>query len=184
MADYRKLGRPTDQRKALLRNQVSNLLWYGKIETTQEKAKEVRRLAEKLITLAMNTYEDTRKVTKQVKEVKMVKNKETKKLEKTYNVVEKEFVNDGPKKLVARRKIMANTYDLQEPRLEKESRSAYAARTAEINHPLIEKIFNELAPKYAQRADEKGNRGGYTRIIKKGPRPGDTAEMVILALVD
>lgn len=112
MADYRKLGRPTDQRKALLRNQVSNLLWYGKIETTQEKAKEVRRLAEKLITLAMNTYEDTVKVTKQVKEVKMVKNKETKKLEKTYNVVEKEFVNDGPKKLVARRKIMANTYDL------------------------------------------------------------------------
>ncbi len=184
MADYRKLGRPTDQRKALLRNQVSNLLWYGKIETTLEKAKEVRRLAEKLITLAMNTYEDTTKVTKQVKEVKMVKNKETKKLEKTYNVVEKEFVNDGPKKLVARRKIMANTYDLQEIRGEKESRSAYAARTAEINHPLIEKIFNELAPKYAQRADEKGNRGGYTRIIKKGPRPGDTAEMVILALVD
>lgn len=55
----KKLGRPTDQRLAVLRNQASELLWYGKIETTVDRAKSVRSIAEKLITLAINTYEDT-----------------------------------------------------------------------------------------------------------------------------
>lgn len=60
----RKLQRPTDQRIALLRNLATNLLWYGKIETTLEKAKEVSVYAEKLLTLAIKSYEDTVKVTK------------------------------------------------------------------------------------------------------------------------
>ena len=155
-----KLGRTSEQRMAILRNQASCLLWYGKIETTKARAKELRSYVEKIITTAINTYDDTIEGSKVT------------------------VVKDGPKKLAARRKIMSKLYDLQEIKAFNESKSAYKARTKEVAHPLIEKIFNELAPKYAQRADEKGNRGGYTRIIKKGPRPGDTAEMVILALVD
>ena len=61
----RKLGRTADQRKALLRNQVTNLLWYGRIETTEARAKEVRRVAERLITLAVNEYDKTVEVTKE-----------------------------------------------------------------------------------------------------------------------
>lgn len=79
-----KLGRPTDQRLAVLRNQASELLWYGKIETTVDRAKSVRSIAEKLITLAINTYEDTVKVTKTKTNLKGEK-------------VEVEFTNDGPK---------------------------------------------------------------------------------------
>ena len=181
---YRKLGKPTDQRMAMLRNQVSELLWLGRIETTLERAKEVRRLAEKLLTLAINTHEDTVKVTKQVKVEKLVKSKDkdAKKV-KTYEIKPMEFTNDGPRKLAARRKIMANTRDLQELRQPRESRTAYKIRTGDINHPLIEKIFNELAPKYQARAEEKGQGGGYTRIVKLGARPGDRAEMAVLELV-
>ena len=85
----RKLGRPTDQRMAMLRNQVSELLWYGQLETTLDRAKEVRALAEKYITLAIRTYQDDVKVTKTVTDAKG-------------NKVAKEFTNDGPKKLAAR----------------------------------------------------------------------------------
>lgn len=71
----KKLGRPTDQRLAVLRNQASELLWYGKIETTVDRAKSVRSIAEKLITLAINTYEDTVKVTKTKTNLKGEKSK-------------------------------------------------------------------------------------------------------------
>ena len=169
----RKLGKSTDHRMAMLKNQVSSLLWNGRIETTAEKAKEVRRLAEKLVTLAVNTYEDTVKVTKTVKDTS---GKEPKR-------VAKEFVNDGPKKLCARRKIMANINDLQEIKGEKESKAAYKERTRGINHPLVEKLFNEYAPKYAQRKEDKGCGGGYTRIVKVGFRRGDNAEMAIIEMV-
>ena len=165
-----KLGRPTTQRLALIKNQATHLLWYGKIETTQARAKSVQRYAEKLLTLAINSYEDTVNVTKEVKDSKG-------------NIAPQNFVNDGPKKLNARRKLIASLYNLQEQRAPKEKKADFIARTEGIANPLVEKIFNVYAPKYAARAKELGTGGGYTRIIKLGARRGDVAEMVILELV-
>ena len=170
MAKYRNLNRPGDQSRALLRNQVTNLLWNGKIETTDARAKEVRSIAEKLITLAVNEYKNTVVVKKEVNNDKG-------------QTVEAEFKNDAPSKLHARRQIMAVLYDLKQEKKKDENKEAYKERTKDIKHPLIEKIFNELAPKYDKRREEKGQGGGYTRLIKKGPRRGDGAEMVILELV-
>lgn len=155
---------------AMLRNQVSELLWYGEIETTLDRAKEVRRLAEKYITLAIRSYQD---------EVKVTKTKTNAKGEK----VEVEFVNDGAKKLAARRRLMAELRDLQETRKDKESQAAFVARIKDVNHPLIEKMFKEYAPKYDARATELGKGGGYTRILKTGVRRGDAAQVCILQLV-
>lgn len=165
-----KLGRPSKERNAMLRGQVSSLLWNGKIETTLAKAKSTARMAEKIITLAINTYEDTVKVEKQVKGADG---------KKTKTVV----LNDGAKKLAARRKIMGYVFDLQEQRKPKESMEAYKKRIEGINHPLLEKIFNVYAPKYAERAKTSGQGGGYTRIIKLGARRGDAAEMAVVELV-
>ena len=135
----RKLGKRTDQRMAMLRNQVSELLWYGEIETTVDRAKEVRRMAEKLITLAIRTYQDDVTVTKSVKGAKG---------EKT----DVQFVNDGVKKLAARRRLMAELRDLQEIRAEKESKAAYVARIKDVHHPLIEKMFKTPAPPSSAKA--------------------------------
>ena len=165
-----KLGLPTKERNALLRNQVSNLLWYGKIETTLAKAKSVRSKAEKILTLAINSYDDTVKAVKTITDAKGAK-------------VKQEVINDGPKRLAARRKIMSYVYDIQEQRKEKESKETFKARIEGINHPLLEKIFNVYAPKYANRAKEKGQGGGYTRIIKLGNRRGDAAEMAVVELI-
>ncbi len=170
MAAVKKLGRPTDERLAVLRNQATALLWYGKVETTVEKAKAVRSYAEKLLTLAINSYEDTIEVEKEVVNAKGEK-------------VKKVVLNDGPKKLVARRKLMAKLNDIQEIKNPKESKADFAKRTGEIAHPLIEKMFNELAPKYAKRKEEVGQGGGYTRILKLGARRGDNAEMAIVKLI-
>ena len=166
----RKLGKRTDQRMAMLRNQVSELLWYGEIETTVDRAKEVRRMVEKLITLAIRTYQDDVTVTKSVKGAKG---------EKT----DVQFVNDGVKKLAARRRLMAELRDLQEIRAEKESKAAYVARIKDVHHPLIEKMFKEYAPKYDARATELGKGGGYTRILRTGVRRGDAAQVCILQLI-
>ena len=166
----RKLNRPTDERLAVLRSLATNLLWYGKIETTLERAKEVRTYAEKIITKAINTYEDVVKVMKDTVDAKGVKSK-------------KEVTNDGAKKLAARRDIMSKLYDIQEIRAEKESKADFVKRTADIKHPLIEKIFNVYAPKYAKRKETLGTGGGYTRIVKLGTRNGDNAEMAIIELV-
>ena len=166
----RKLNRPTDQRLSVLRSLATNLLWYGKIETTLEKAKEVRTYAEKLLTKAINTYEDVVKVNKTVTDAKGVK-------------TQKEVVNDGAKKLAARRDIMSKLYDIQEQRAEKESKADFVKRTQDIKHPLIEKIFNVYAPKFAKRKETLGTGGGYTRIVKLGTRNGDNAEMAIIELV-
>ena len=166
----RKLGKATDQRMAMLKNQTSDLLWMGKIETTVQKAKEVSRLAEKILTIAIKNYEDVVKITVTEKDEK---GKE----------ITKEVVKDGVKKLNARRKIISSVYDLQEQRKKDERKAAFKARTADIKHPLIEKIFNELAPQYAERIKEKGQAGGYTRMLKTGFRRGDNAEMAILELI-
>ena len=167
----RKLGLNATQRVALIKNQASALLWYGKIETTQARAKEVASYVAKIITLAVNTYTDT--VESEVKVVD-AKGKET----------TKTLIKDGNKKLNARRKIMTLVNDLQEVKGFKESKADFKARTKSIKYPLIEKIFDEYAPKYAARKEEKGQGGGYTRIYKCGPRKGDAAEVAIIELVD
>ena len=165
-----KLGKRTDQRMAMLKNQVSELLWYGQIETTVDRAKAVRSLAEKYITIAMRAYQDDVKVTKTVADAKGAKK-------------EVVFTNDGPKKLAARRRLMAELVDLQEIKGEKESKSAFRARIKDTKHPLIEKMFKEYAPKYDARKNELGKGDGYTRILKTGTRRGDAAETCILKLI-
>ena len=164
-----KLGMTTTQRMAVLRNQASNLLWYGRIETTLGRAKELRPYVEKIITLAMNSFEDVVETTVTTKDKK---GKE----------VTTKMYKDGAKKLAARRKIISLTYDIQEQR-GKETMADFKARTEGVQHPLIEKIFDEIAPKYAQRAEELGQRGGYTRIYKLGERRGDAAPVAIIELV-
>jgi len=166
-----RFGRTYKERKSLYQTQASELLWYGKIETTVSKAKQVKAYAEKIITIAIRNYEDTIEYSKKVKDSK---GKE----------VEVKSVKDGVKKLAARRKIMKLVSDLQEIKGNNESKSEYKARTNEVSHPLVEKIFNELAPKYAARAEEKKQGGGYTRIYQLGQRRGDAADMAILQLVD
>lgn len=170
MAIARKLGKRTDQRVQLVNSQATELLWHGQITTTVERAKEIRKVAEKMITLAVNTYEDTVTVTKQ-------------KLNQKDEKIDVQFVNDGPKKLAARRKIMATLDDVQELQADKEKKADFKKRTADINHPLVEKLFRELAPKYAKRAADLGTKGGYTRIIRTENRRGDDASMCILELV-
>ncbi len=165
-----KLGRPAKERVAILRNQASQLLWYGKIETTLAKAKELRSYVEKIITKAVNTFDDNI-------EVEVVKTNAKGKEVKTT------VVKDGVKKLAARRAIMAKIYDLQEVKGFTESKAAFNARTKDVKHPLVEKIFNEIAPKYAQRAEELKQGGGYTRIYQLGERRGDSADTAIIELV-
>ena len=166
----RKLGRPTDQRMALLRNQVTNLIWYGKIETTLARAKEVRSLAEHLITVAMRECDNTVDVTKQTRNEKE-------------QVVVLDVKNDSAARLAARRYVMRYLYEKQYEQDKEEKKEEFKARVKGINHPVVEKLFREIAPKYKKRAEEKGQGGGYTRIVKIGPRRGDGAEMVVLALV-
>ena len=165
-----KLGRTSKERNALLRNQASQLIWYGKIETTAPKAKELQSYVEKLITKAVNTYDDNI-------EFEVVKKDKNGKEIKATNI------KDGAKKLAARRAIMAKTYDLQEIKGFDEKKSAFKARTADVQHPLMDKLFNELAPKYAARKEEMKQGGGYTRIYLLGARRGDGAETAIIELV-
>ena len=129
-----KLGRTAEQRDAMLRNQASELLWYGKITTTEARAKALKPYVEKIITKAIKVYDDnveTSVVTKD-KKGKEVTNK---------------TVKDSPRKLAARRNIMAKLRDLQEVKAFNEKKSDFKKRTADIKHPLMEKLFNEIAPK-------------------------------------
>lgn len=170
MAQVKKLGRRTDQRLQLVYSQAAELLWHGKIETTVDRAKSVKKVTEKILKIAIRAYDDTVEVTKQ-------------RLNQKNEKIDVKFVNDGPKKLTARRRIMSMLPDLQETQGEKEKKADFKERTKDINHPLVEKIFREYAPKYATREADLGQGGGYTRIIRIGNRRGDNAEMVILELV-
>lgn len=165
-----KLGKTAEQRQAILRNQASELLWFGKITTTQARAKELQPYVEKIITKAIKVYdlnEETETVTTD-KKGKEVKSKS---------------IKDSPKKLAVRRELMAKLRDLQEVKAFNEKKSDFKKRTADIRHPLMEKLFNEIAPKYAQRTEELGQGGGYTRIYLLGSRRGDGAEEAIIELV-
>ena len=166
----RKLGRPSDQRIALLRNQVTSLIWYGKIETTLPRAKEVSSIAEHLITIAMRECDNTIATTKESKNDKL-------------QIVTKDVVNDAPARLAARRQVMKFLYDIPVMQGKDEDKVDYLERKKNIKHQVVEKLFREIAPKYKKRAEEKGQGGGYTRIVKMGPRRGDAAEMVIVELV-
>lgn len=170
MSKERKLGRSADQRKALLRNQVTNLLWYGRIETTLARAKEIRSIAEKLVTLSIREHANTVPATKEFHNEKG-------------QIVSIDVVNDAPSKLAARRLMMSYLYHMPHPRLDDETKKEYRERTKENNHPLIEKLFREYAPKYEKRNEEKNCAGGYTRIYRLGPRRGDAAEMVLIEMV-
>ena len=164
------LGRSTEERLAIMRNQATDLLWKGKIETTVARTKSLKSYVEKILTLAINSYEDVVTVTKYSVNEKGEK-------------VAREVMNDGPKKLAARRKIIAKTYSVKEERKQGEKKADYIARIDNIKNPLLEKIFNVYAPKYANRAKELGQKGGYTRLIKVGARKGDAAQMAIIELI-
>ena len=165
-----KLGRTSEQRNAMLRNQASELLWYGKIETTAAKAKTLQSYVEKIITKAMSVYDLNEETTVTVKDSKG-------------KDVSKKVIKDSPKKLAVRRRLMGKLRDLQEVKGFSEKKSEYKARTQDIQHPLMEKLFNEIAPKYAQRKEELGQGGGYTRVYLLGSRRGDASEMAIIELV-
>ena len=178
MAGYRKLGRTSSQRKALLRNQVTNLLYNGKIVTTEAKAKEIRKIAEHLIALAVrekDNYETVTvktKVARKDKDGKRVKEVVDGKKVTVYDEVEKTIKKDKASRLHARKQMMKILYPVTEVPKENTGKKR---NTKEIN--LSEKLFEEIAPKYANR------NGGYTRIVKIGPRKGDAAMEVLIELV-
>lgn len=178
MAKYRKLGRTSAQRKALLRNQVTALIQNGKIVTTQARAKEVQKQVEKLITMAIKEKDNfemvtvTAKVAKKDSEGKRVKEVVDGKKVAVYETVEKEIKKDKPSKLHARKQMDKILYKVTEVPTEKAGRK----RNTKVVD-LTNKVFDEIAPKYADR------KGGYTRIVKIGLRKGDAAMEVLLELV-
>jgi large subunit ribosomal protein L17 len=178
MAKYRKLGRTSAQRKALLRNQVTALINNGKIITTEAKAKEVRKIAEGLIALAVKEKDnyETVKVTAKVpvkdKDGKRVKEVVDGKKVTKFETVEKEIKKDLPTRSHARRQMLKVLYPVVSVPKEAAGRKR---NTKEVD--LVAKLFDEYAPKYADR------KGGYTRIVKIGQRKGDAAMEVVLELV-
>lgn len=178
MAKYRKLGRTSSQRKALLRGQVTALIANGKIVTTEAKAKEVVKIAEGIIALAVREKDNFEVVT--VKAKVAVKDKDGNRVKKevegkkvsTYNTVDREVKKDLPSRLHARRQMLKVLYPV------KEVPKAIAGRKKAIKEiDLVAKLFDEIAPKYTNR------KGGYTRIVKIGQRKGDAAMEVLLELV-
>ena len=178
MAKYRKLGKTSSQRKALLRNQVTALIYKGKIVTTQARAKEVRKIAEGLIAMAVKEKDNYEEVT--VKAKIYVKDKDGKRVKEEVDgkkvdkvdFVDKTIKKDSPSRLHARRKMLKVLYPVKEVPAENAGKKK---NTKTVD--LTQKLFDEVAPKYV------GRNGGYTRIIKIGPRKGDAAMQVILELV-
>lgn len=174
MAINRKLGRTTDIRNAMLKTGLTDLLLHGKIETTEARAKELKAMADSIIALAIREKDNYETVDAKVVKAKLDSNgRKVTELAKSKNgkeylkVVKEETTEkrqkDIPSRLNARRKMMTMVNKVTDSEGNKID--------------LTSKLFNELAPKY------EGRNGGYTRIIKKGPRRGDAAEVVILALV-
>ena len=183
MAGYRKLGRTASQRKALLRNQVTNLLYNGKIVTTEAKSKEIRRIAESIIALGVKEKDNFETSTVQVTVAKRDENgvkvteEKVSKNGKKYQVVvhetvDKEIKKDKPSRLHARRQMNKILYSVTETPAKNAGKKR---NTKKVD--VADKVFNEIAPKYADR------NGGYTRIVKIGQRKGDAAMEVLIELV-
>ena len=178
MAGYRKLGRTSSQRKALIRSQVTALLYHGKIRTTETRAKEIRKVAEGLIAMAVRekdnyeTVKVTAKVTRRDKDGKRVKEVVDGKKVTVFDEVEKEIKKDNASRLHARRQMLKVLYGVTEVPA---AAAGKKKNTKEVD--LVAKLFDEIAPKYVSR------NGGYTRIVKIGPRKGDAAMEVLLELV-
>ena len=178
MAEYRKLGKKTKLRKALLRNQVTQLLYKGKIITTEARAKEVQKIVEPMITLAAKEKDNFEVVTVKCKVAQKDKGghrvKEVKDGKKVtvYDEVEKQINKDAPSRLHARRQLQKFLYPVTEVPAKGAGRKK---NTKEVD--LVDKLFDEYGKKYAER------NGGYTRIVKIGQRKGDAAMMVVLELV-
>ena len=178
MAGYRKLGRTSSQRKALLRNQVTNLLYHGKIVTTEAKAKEIRRIAEHMIALGIREKDNVETVTVKAKVAQ--KDKDGKRVKKVvdgkkvtvFDEVDKEIKKEAPSRIHARRQMNKMLYGITEV-----PTTTAGKRKGTKTVDVASKVFDEIAPKYADR------KGGYTRIIKIGPRKGDAAMEVLLELV-
>ena len=178
MAKYRKLSRTSSQRKALLRNQVTNLIYHGRIRTTEAKAKEVQKIAEGIIALAIKERDNYETVTVQAKVP--LKDKDGKRVKEVvdgkkvtkFDTVDKEIKKDKPSRLHARRQMLRVLYPITEVPAENAGKKR---NTKKVD--LVAKLFDEIAPKYENR------KGGYTRIIKVGERKGDAAMEVILELV-
>ena len=174
MAKYRKLSRTSSQRKALLRNQVTNLLYHGRIVTTEAKAKEVQKIAEGIIAMAVREKDNFDEVTVQAKVAR--KDKDGKRVKEVvdgmkvtvYDTVEKKIKKDQPSRLHARREMLKVLYPVK-------SAGKTKKEIKEVDMPKM--LFEEIAPKYADR------NGGYTRIVKIGTRKGDGALEVVLELV-
>lgn len=178
MAEYRKLGKKTKLRKALLRSQVTALLYNGKIITTEARAKEIQKLVEPMITLAAKEKDNFEEVTvmakvaRKDKDGKRVKEVKDGKKVTVYDEVEKKVTKDAPSRLHARRQLMKFLYPVTEVPAAGAGRKK---NTKEVD--LVEKLFNEYGKKYVSR------NGGYTRIVKIGQRKGDAALMVVLEFV-
>ena len=178
MAGYRKLSRTASQRKALIRGQVTALLYHGKITTTEAKAKEIRKEAEHLIALAVREKDNFEEVTVKAKVAR--KDKDGKRVKEVvdgkkvdvYDEIDKKIKKDMPSRLHARREMLKVLYPVTKV---PEKNAGKKAKTEEID--VVAKLFYEIAPKYANR------QGGYTRIVKIGPRKGDAAMEVIIELV-
>lgn len=178
MAGYRKLGRTSSQRKALIRSQVTSLLYHGKIRTTEARAKEIRKVAEGLIAMAVREKDNfetvtvTAKVPRKDKDGKRVKEEKNGRKVTVYDEVQKEIKKDKPSRLHARRQMLKVLYDVTEVPATPAGRKR---NTKSVDLPA--KLFDEIAPKYVSR------NGGYTRIVKIGQRKGDGAMEVLLELV-
>ncbi len=178
MAKYRKLGKTSSQRKALMRNQVTQLLYHGRIITTEARAKEIRKWTEKLIALAVREKDNYEEVTVKAKvarkdaDGKRVKEVIDGKRVTVYDEVDKTIKKDLPSRLHARRQMLQILYPVTEVPKELAGRKR---NTKKVDLPA--KLFDEIAPKYVDR------KGGFTRIIKIGERKGDGAMEVVIELV-